>query len=121
MVHGAPSSQQTHSRPLARLAAVATLAAFLVAQPWIVCAPLCLLQGHGKVAMADYRDHLLHCHSNRVMQSELPTTQALGTMLPVEVAQVFPLSRVVTIRFAPPAPVHLQQIPSAEPPPPRSV
>lgn len=97
------------------------LAAFLVAQSWIVCAPLCLVEGHGKVAMAasHYQDHLLHCHSNRVKASVLPATQSLGTMLPVGAAQLFPPSRIVSVSFVPPAPVQLQQIPLADPPPPR--
>ncbi|HEY0351099.1 MAG TPA: hypothetical protein VGC48_03205 [Gemmatimonadales bacterium] len=106
------------------LVAAAMLAAFLVAQPWIVCAPLCLFEGHGKVAMAasHYQDHLLHCHSGKVMPTELPAAQSLGSMLPVAAAQLLPPALVVgTIRFAPPAAVHLQQIPTAEPPPPRSV
>jgi hypothetical protein len=99
------------------------LGAFLVAQPWIVCAPLCLLQGHAAVAAAasQYQGHTLHCHSDRVMQSELPTVQSLGSMLPAQPVQLLPSFQVVTIRFAPPAAVHVQQIPSADPPPPRSV
>jgi hypothetical protein len=113
----------THSRPLARLAAVATLVAFLVAQSWVVCAPLCLLQGHAMVAMttSNSGDHILHCHSDKVTPSELPAAPLLGTMLPVELAQLVLLPRVVSVHFAPPAPVHLQQIPLAESPPPRSV
>ncbi len=113
---------ETHSRPLARLAATATLAAFLLAQSWIVCAPLCLLEGHAAIAMAAApgHQHSEHCHSDNVMSKELPA-QPLGSMLPVQLAQLFPVSQVVTIRFAPPASVHFQQIPAAEPPPPRSV
>ncbi|HEV7366247.1 MAG TPA: hypothetical protein VGN76_10415, partial [Gemmatimonadales bacterium] len=97
--------------------------AFLVAQPWIVCAPLCLFNGHAKVALAasQYQDHVIHCHSAKSIQSELPAVQALGTMLPARVVQLVPSFRVVTIRFASPAIIHLQQIPSADPPPPRSV
>jgi hypothetical protein len=123
MRQSTPSSRQTHSRALARLAAVATLAAFLVAQSWMVCAPLCLLQGHGKVAMvaSHYQDHLLQCHSNRVVASVPPTIQSLGTMLPVGAAQLLPPSRIVSVRFVPPAPVQLQHIPRADPPPPRFV
>jgi hypothetical protein len=122
MVPSASSPRQSYSRPLARLAAVATLAAFLVAQSWIVCAPLCLLEGHARVAMAASagQAHTEHCHSHNVMSTELPTIQ-LGSMVPVSLAQLLPAPRVVTIRFAPPASVQLQQIPPAEPPPPRSV
>jgi hypothetical protein len=123
MRQSTPSSRQTPSRALARLAAGATLAAFLVAQSWMVCAPLCLLQGHGKVGMvvSHYQDHLLHCHSNKVIASVPPAIQSLGAMLPVGAAQLLPPSRIVSIRFVPPAPVQLQQIPLTDPPPPRSV
>jgi hypothetical protein len=105
------------------LVAAATLVAFLVAQSWVVCAPLCLFNGHAKVAVAapQYQDHLIHCHSDKVMPSELPAAQQLSIMLPAQLVQLAPSFRVVTIRFAPPALVHLQQIPTAEPPPPRSV
>jgi hypothetical protein len=118
-----PCPRETHFRPLARLVAGATLGAFLVAQSWIVCAPLCLFNGHAKVAVAasQYQDHVIHCHSDKVIQSELPTAQALGTMLPAQSVQLVPSFRVVTIGFAPPAVVHLQQVPTADPPPPRSV
>jgi hypothetical protein len=113
---------ETRSRPLARLAAVTTLAAFLIAQSWIVCAPLCLLEGHARVAMATshYQDHLLHCHSGKLVPAELPAVQSLGSMLPVSATPLLPSLPVVTIGFVPPALLHLQQIPSAEPPPPRS-
>jgi hypothetical protein len=123
MLPSAPSSRKTHSRPLARLAAVATLAAFLVAQSWFVCAPLCLLEGHAKFAAAasQYQDHLVHCHSGKVMPAELPAAQSLGSMLPVQVSPLVPVTRVVPVRFAPPAALYLQQIPPTEPPPPRSV
>ena len=114
---------ETASRPLVRFVAAATLAAFLVAQPWVVCAPLCLLQGHVKVASAaaDDHDHIIPCHSERVMRSELPIAHLLGSMLPARPALLLPPPRVVTIRFESPAAVHLQQIPSVDPPPPRSV
>jgi hypothetical protein len=114
---------ETHSRPLARLAATTTLAAFLLAQSWIVCAPLCLLEGHATVAMAASpgHQHSGHCHSDNVVSSELPVIQPLPSMLPMPVAQLLPPARVITIGFAPPAAIHFQQIPPAEPPPPRSV
>jgi hypothetical protein len=123
MMQSKPPPREARSRPLARLVATATLAAFLLAQPWIVCAPLCLLQGHVKVAVAasQYHDHIMHCHSDKVIRSELPTAQLLGSMLPAGSVPLLPRLQVVTIRFASPAAVHLQQIPSADPPPPRSV
>jgi hypothetical protein len=105
------------------LVAAATLAAFLVAQSWVVCAPLCLLEGHAMVAMTTSNSggHILHCHADKVTPSELPATAVLGTMLPVELPPLLPLPRLVSVRFAPPASVQLQHIPVAEPPPPRSV
>ncbi len=123
MMQRNPSHRATHSRPLARLVAAATLAAFLIAQSWAVCAPLCLLQGHAKIAMgaSQYQDHVIHCHSDKVIRSELPTLQPLGLMLPARWAPVLPSLRVVTLQPAPPAAIHPQQIPSVDPPPPRSV
>jgi hypothetical protein len=104
------------------LVAAGTLLAFLVAQPWLVCAPLCLVNGHAQVAVAasQYQDHVIHCHSDKVVL-ELPSAQSLGSMLPAQLVQLPPSFRIVTIHFAPPAAVHLQQVPTAEPPPPRSV
>jgi hypothetical protein len=109
--------------PLVRSVGLLTLAAFLLAQSWMVCAPLCLLQGHARVALAasQYQSHVMHCHSDNVVVGQLPTAQSLGNMLPVRVALPLPLLRVVAIRFAPPAPIHLQQVPPADPPPPRPV
>ena len=109
--------------PLVRSVGLLTLAAFLLAQSWMVCAPLCLLQGHARVALAasQFEGHVMHCHSDNVVLSQLPTAQLLGNMLPTRVAPPLSLPRVVTVRFVPPAPIHLQQIPPAEPPPPRSV
>jgi len=122
MMQSNPSHRETTSRPLSRLVAATTLAVFLVAQPWVMCLPKCLLEGHAKVASAasQYQDRIIHCHSDKVMRSELPTA-SLGSMLPEQSVPLLPSLRVVTIRFPAPAPVHLQQIPSADPPPPRSV
>ena len=122
MVQSTPSYREPHSHPLPRLVATAALVAFLLAQPWVVCAPLCLLHGHAKVASAasQYQDRIIHCHSDKVIRSELPSA-SLGSMLPEQSVPLLPSLRVVTIRFPAPAPVHLQQIPSADPPPPRSV
>ena len=117
----ASNSMHAHSHPLARLAAVAMVGAFLVAQSWIVCAPLCLLEGHATVAMVPGHTHSGHCHSDIVVSRGIPVIQPLASMLPGPVAQLLLPPRIVTIRFAPPASVHLQQIPPAEPPPPRSV
>lgn len=123
MLQSNPSHWETTSRPLRRVVAAATLAVFFVAQPWVVCAPLCLLHGHAKVAMAasQYQDHVIHCHSDKVITSELPTAQSLGSMLPTRWVPVLPPLRVVTFDLESPTPVHLQQVPSTDPPPPRSV
>jgi len=109
--------------PLVRSVGLLTLAAFLLAQSWMVCAPLCLLQGHARVALAasQFQGHVMHCHSDNVVVSQMPTAQSLDNMLPTRVAAPLSSLRVVAIRFAPPAPIHLQQIPPADPPPPRSV
>jgi hypothetical protein len=109
--------------PLVRLVGLLTVAAFLLAQSWIVCAPLCLLQGHARVALAasQFQGHVMHCHSDNVVMSQMPTAQSLDNMLPTRVAAPLSPLRVVAIRFAPPAPIHLQQSPPADPPPPRSV
>jgi hypothetical protein len=122
MVQSNPSYREPHSHPLPRLLAAAALVAFLLAQPWVVCAPLCLLHGHAKVASAasQYQDRIIHCHSDNVVVSQ-PTAQSLGNMLPARVAPPLLSARIVAIRFAPPAPIHLQQIPPADPPPPRPV
>jgi hypothetical protein len=109
--------------PLVRLVGLVTVVAFLLAQSWMVCAPLCLLQGHARVALAasQFQGHVMHCHSDNVVMSQMPTAQSLDNMLPTRVAAPLSPLRVVAIRFAPPAPIHLQQIPPADPPPPRSV
>jgi hypothetical protein len=116
------SPRETTSRPLSRLVAAAMLAAFLVAQSWVVCAPLCLFNGHAKVAVAasQYQDHVIHCHSDKVIQGQPPSPQSLGSMLPTHWVPVLPSLRVVTLVFGSPAPVHLQQNPSTDPPPPRA-
>src|SRR4051812_29376872 len=111
MMQRHPTHKERISRPLSRLVAAAMLAVFPLAQPWAVCAPLCLLQGHAKVAVAasQYQDHVVHCHSDKVMLSELPAAQSLGSMLPARWAPMLPLLRVETVRLAPPAAVHPQQ------------
>jgi hypothetical protein len=123
MVQSNPSYREPHSHPLSRLVATAALVAFLLAQPWVVCAPLCLLHGHAKVALAasQYQDRIIHCHSDNVVVSQLPTAQSLDSMLPARLAPPLSPLRVVAVRFAPPAPIHFQQVPPADPPPPRPV
>jgi hypothetical protein len=111
----------TRRNRLVRLVGLLTVAAFLLAQSWMVCAPLCLLQGHARVALgaSQYEGHVMHCHSGDVVVSQLPTGQSLDNMLPARVAEPLSPLRVVAVRFAPPAPIHFQQVPPADPPPPR--
>jgi hypothetical protein len=111
----------TQRKPLVRSIGLLTVAAFLLAQSWMVCAPLCLLQGHARVAVSasEYQGHVMHCHSDDVVLSQLPTVQSLGNMLPTRVTLPLPPLRIVAVRFEPPAPIHLQQVPPADPPPPR--
>jgi hypothetical protein len=113
----------TRRNRLVRLVGLLTVAAFLLAQSWMVCAPLCLLQRHARVTLSasQYEGHIMHCHSGDVVVSQLPTAQSLGTMLPARVAPPLLPLPVVAISFAPPAPIHFQQVPPADPPPPRSV
>jgi hypothetical protein len=118
-----PPHRKTTSHPLSRLVATATLAVLLLAQPWVVGVPLCLSNGHAKVALAasQYQDHVIHCHSDKVIQSELPTAQSPGSMLPTRWVPVLPSLRVVTLDLGSPTLIHLQHVPSAVPPPPRPV
>ena len=112
------------SRQLGRLMAAAMLAAFAVAQPWVVCLPLCQLQGHAMAAMATARHQgqVAHCHSADAIRSGLPTAQSLGTSLPgLPWVTALTAFRVVALDFTPPAAVHLRPMPSADPPPPRSL
>ena len=108
---------------LARLVATTTLGAFLLAQPGILCAPLCLSQVHERLvaAASHFQDHVVPCHPERVIRSQLPTAQLLGSMLPEGVAQLAPRPQIVRVRFGAPAETLLQQIPSTDPPPPRTV
>ena len=123
MMPRTPSHRERIPRSLSRLVAAATLAVFVVVQPWVVCLPLCHLQGHTRVAMASSlpQDHVIHCHSDRVIQSERSMAQSLGSMLPARWVPVLPPLRVVTHRFTAPTEIHLQQVPATDPPPPRSV
>jgi hypothetical protein len=123
MMRTTSSPREMTSRPLGRLVAAATLAAFLVAQSWVVCAPLCLLNGHAKFAVAasQYQDHVMHCHSDKVSPAELPAPELLGSMLPTHWAPALPSLHVVTVELGSPNRIHLQQVPSADPPPPRAV
>jgi hypothetical protein len=117
-----PFDREPMSRSFVRLVALATLALFLLAQPWVVCLPLCLVQGHagGAMAAAHHRSHVMPCHTGNVVRSEVPASGSLGIMLPAQCAPALPSLPVVTLPIAPPAAVFLQQVPAADPPPPRS-
>jgi hypothetical protein len=114
--------RESMSRPCTRLVALATLALFLLAQPWVVCLPLCLVEGHagGAMAAARHQSHVMPCHTGNVVRSEVPASGSLGIMLPAQWAPVLPSLQVVTLPIAPPAALFLQQVPAADPPPPRS-
>jgi hypothetical protein len=122
-----PSSRftrDTHSRPLARLAALLTLTAFLVGQSWMLCAPLCLIQGHAPMSMASasmHQNHTMPCHSDLVIESPAAVAASLAIMLPSQVTPILALPRLVDVSFAAVLPIQLQQLPPRDPPPPRSV
>jgi hypothetical protein len=123
MMRGHRSFRDPRVRPLVRLVGLAALAGFLLAQSWMVCAPLCLLQEHpGFTAGGPVRpDRAMHCHSDDSVLGRPPLTQALDPALPTPAALPFPPLRLVAVGFVPPAPIQLQQIPTADPPPPRPV
>ena len=98
------------------------LLAFLVGQSSMLCAPLCLLQGHAVMAMPSLdANHGMPCHSSKVVASPPAVAELLATMLPSQATPQLPSLRFVAIRFAPPASADLYQLPPQDPPPPRSV
>jgi hypothetical protein len=118
------SASATPSRPLVRLAALLTLSAFLVGQSWMLCAPLCLIQGHAPMSMATasmHQSHTMPCHSDLVVESPASLAASLATMLPSRVTPVLALPRLVDVSFAPVLSVQLRQLPPRDPPPPRSL
>jgi|tagenome__1003787_1003787.scaffolds.fasta_scaffold20808819_3 hypothetical protein len=122
-----PSSRflsDTPSRPLVRLGALVLLTAFLVGQSWMLCAPLCLMQGHAAMSMASgsmHQGHTMPCHSDQVLESPAALAASLATMLPSQVASLLIVPRTVAVSFAAVLPVQLQQLPPRDPPPPRSL
>src|ERR1041385_327598 len=97
------------SRPLsARLAALATMLVFLGAQPWVICPPLCLVDGHAPshrgsaMAGAHHRSYGTPCHTGKVVPSEVTASGFLSIMLPAPWAPALPSLSVVTVPIAPP-------------------
>ena len=111
-----------------RVSALATLAAFLLAQPAAACAALCLLQGHaasvhamsgmsgGSPAVADGP-----CHTSSAGAIQRDPFQALSPMAPTRAAvvAVAPDHRVEQVLLLPARPPFISH--SVEPPPPRLV
>ena len=115
-------SHGPHRRPAGSLAAALTLVAFLLVQPWMLCPPMCLIEGHGAMAMMP-ASHLIHaepCHSGKVVRSEIPASSQLGVMLPAPPAPDLPPLRFAPVPPAATATVRVLQLPPADPPPPRS-
>jgi hypothetical protein len=101
------------------------LAAFLLAQSWLICLPMCALEGHGAM-MPGGSGHHMHsvytalCHPGVTVLHEHPVAITLGAMLAPPLAPALPPPALRQLTLAPAAPFHLQQIPPADPPPPRS-
>ena len=108
--------------------ALATLAAFLVAQPVVVCSALCLLDGHGAGA------HMIPgmnggsrafgngpCHTTTAGSAQRDLFQTLSPMAPTRapVIVVAPTRWVEPVRTLPDLPRLISR--TAEPPPPRFV
>ena len=122
MKQGIHSSGERPSRRLVRVAALAMLLAFLVGQSSMLCAPLCLLQGHAAMAMqSSDANQGMPCHSGKVVISPPAIEGLLATMLPSDATPQLPSLRFLAVRFAPPASAQLHQLPPQDPPPPRSV
>jgi hypothetical protein len=108
--------------------ALATLAAFLLAQPAAACAALCLFESHGAAAHAMPRmsgaSSVLAgrtCHTTSAGAVQHDPLQALSPMAPtrVTVLAVAPARRVEPARALPAAPRLISH--TVEPPPPRFV
>ena len=122
MKQGIRSSGEMPSRRLARMAALTMLLAFLVGQSSMLCAPLCLLQGHGVMTMTSSdANHGMPCHSGKVVVTPPAVAGSLATMLPSQANPLLPSLRLVAVHFVPPASGQLRQLPPQDPPPPRSV
>ena len=108
--------------------ALATLAAFLLAQPVVVCAALCLFERHHAVAHSmpsTSRDNPAlangACHTTSAAAVERDPFQVLSPMAPTRVAllAVAPARWVEPARVLPAPPRLISH--TVEPPPPRFV
>jgi len=103
------------------------LAAFLFVQPWLVCLPVCLLEGHAAVPNAAVQQRMHagtmppSCHSGVTVRRQLPATPLLGAMLPSPRGPTLPRLAVQALRLPSAAALPATPVPSAESPPPRSV
>ena len=109
-----------------RLASGAVLAAFLLAQSWLFCLPLCVLEGHGAMTPAGSvqdigaRMHTAPCHSGVTVRHGHSAGIVLGAMLASRHTPALPPLPPRQVAMVPPAATPLQQIPTWDPPPPRS-
>ena len=108
--------------------ALATLAAFLLAQPVVACAVLCVLERHHAVAHAMpsmNRDNpalsTSTCHTTSAGTVQRDRYQVLSPMAPTRTALLAaaPTRWVEPVRTLPPAPSLISR--TVEPPPPRFV
>jgi hypothetical protein len=108
--------------------ALATLAAFVLAQPVVACAALCLFEKHHTVVHtmpSMSRDNpalsTSTCHTTSTGSVQRDRFQVLSPMAPTRVAllPVAPTRWVEPVRTLPASPRLISQ--TVEPPPPRSV
>jgi hypothetical protein len=111
-----------------RHVALATLAAFLLAQPAAACAALCLFERHGAVAhpmprMGSGSPALAGgtCHTTSAVAVQQDPLQVLSPMVPTRAAilAVAPTRRVEPVQTLSAAPRLIYR--TVEPPPPRFV
>ena len=106
-----------------RLPAAVTLAAVLLCSPWLACLPLCIVAGHHDMAVAGVGQvmHAPPCHTGSTVRREMPVPNPPVVMLPSTRAAGLPPLLVAALPEPPADPLHFQQVPTAESPPPRSV
>ena len=109
-------------RALARAGAVATLAAFLLAQSWLVCLPLCAVGRHRAMSVAGppQEMHTATCHRGVTNRHEMPGASLLGAMLPTPRPPALPPAAIGSLPPATAPTLHPHQLPASDPPPPRS-
>jgi hypothetical protein len=104
-----------------RTASSATLVVFLLAQLWVMCPAMCLLHGHPVAATtaASGMSATMACHPDRALRDDVPPPLPVGAMLPSSATPALVPLRVAAAHFRPPTLFGFQQVPAAEPPPPR--